>query len=72
MILTKMIYNQINYKVKLPIEFGLNLLTSSKNNACYTMEGKRAAHNRVDTAQNRMVHAEITFGAVASLSLYAL
>ena len=62
---------KINYKVILPSEFGINLLTPSKNRARYSAENKQATHNRVKevTAHNRMVEAEMTLGAIASLSL---
>ena len=71
MILTKRVDNKINYKVILSLEFGINLLTLRKNRARYTAEDKQDAHNWVkdDTAHNRTVEAEMTFGAVASLSL---
>ena len=74
MILTKMIDNKINYKVILSLEFGINLLTPSKNRARYTAEDKHVVHNRVkdNTAHNRTVEAEMTFRVVASLSLQAL
>ena len=67
MILPKMIDNKINYKVILPLEFGINLLTPSKNHARYMAEDKQAAHNRVKDhiAHNRTVEVEMTFGAVA-------
>ena len=66
MILTKKVDDKINYKVILPLKFGINLLTPSKNRARYTVEDKQAAHNRVkdDIAHNRMVEAEMTFGAL--------
>jgi len=66
-----MVDNKINYKVILPLEFGINLLTPSKNRVRYTVEDKQAAHNRVKnhTTHNRTVEAKMTFGAVASLSL---
>ena len=55
MILTKMVDNKINYKVILPLKFGINLLTPRKNHTRYMAEDKQAAHNRVKdhTAQNR-------------------
>jgi len=55
MILTKWIYNKINYKVRLPLEFGINVLTSRKNHVRYTVEDK-SAHNRVENkdAHNRV------------------
>ena len=40
MIFTKRIYNKINYKVKLPLEFEINVLTPSKNHVRYTVEDK--------------------------------
>ena len=71
MVLIKMVDNKLNNKVILSLKFGINLLTPRKNRACYTAEDKLATHNRVkdDTAYNRMVEAEMTFGAVVSLSL---
>ena len=57
----------------LPLKFWINLLTPSKNHARYMVEIKMV-HNRVrdDTTHNRMVEADMTFGAVVSLSLQAL
>jgi len=71
MILLKRVDNKINYKVILPLKFGINFLTLSKNHARYMVEDMQAAHNRVKdhTAHNRTVKAEMTFGAAALLSL---
>ena len=71
MILTKRVDNKINYNIILRLKFGINLLTLSKNRARYTTEDKKASYNRMkdDTAHNRMVEAEITFGVITSLSL---
>ena len=71
MILTKRVGNKINYKVILPLKYGINLLTQSKNRARYTAKDKQVAHNRVmdHTAHNRMVKAEMIFRVVASLSI---
>jgi len=71
MLLTKRVDNKINYKVILSLKCEINLLTPSKNCARYTVEDKQAAHNRVkdNTAHNRTVGAEMTFGAAVSLYL---
>jgi len=47
MILTKQIYNKINYKVILSLKFKINVLISSKSHNPYTTENM-ATHNRVE------------------------
>ena len=59
MILTKRVYNKINYKVILTLKFRINVLTLSKNYVHYMTEDNDA-DNRVEdnTSYNRTVEAK--------------